>query len=66
LIVDPNAVLSLAVADKHLKSVARQCGKVPQRRGRLHTIKLQACGPFKSRECLDSFSATLIDPKVMT
>jgi hypothetical protein len=48
-----DAVLALAVAYRRFKTVARQCGKVAQRRSRLHTIKLQARGPFKSRECLD-------------
>jgi len=55
LIVNANAVLALAVAYQRLKTVPRQCSKVPQRRGRFHTVKLQARGSFKSREWLDPF-----------
>jgi antitoxin ParD1/3/4 len=53
LIVNPDAVVTLAVAYQRFKTVTRQCGKVPQRRSRFHTVKLQARGSFKSRECLD-------------
>jgi hypothetical protein len=55
LIVDTDAVLALAIAHPRFKSVSGQRGKVPQRRGSLHTVKLQARGSFKSRECLDPF-----------
>jgi hypothetical protein len=55
LIVNSDAVLALAVAYQRFKTVPRQCGKVPQGRSRFHTIKLQARGSFKPRECLDAF-----------
>jgi hypothetical protein len=55
LIVNAYAVLALAVAYQRFKTVPRQCGKVSQRRSRLHTVKFQARGSFKSRECFDSF-----------
>ncbi len=55
LIVNANAVLALAVAYQRFKTVPRQCGKVPKRRSRFHTVKLQARGSFKYGECLDPF-----------
>jgi hypothetical protein len=55
LIVDTDAVLALAIAYQRFKSVPGQRGKVPQRRGSLHAVKLQARGPLKSREGLDPF-----------
>jgi hypothetical protein len=54
LIINADAVLALAVTYQRFKTVPRQCGKVPQRRSGFHTVKLQARGSFKSRECLDS------------
>src|SRR6266481_4782022 len=55
LIVNADTVLALAVAYQRFKTVPRQCRKVSRRRSRLHTVKLQARGSFKSRECLDPF-----------
>jgi len=60
LIVNPNAELASAVAYQGFKSVARQCGKIPYGRSRLHTVQLQARGSFKSGKCLDSFSGSEI------
>ena len=56
LIVNADAVLALAVAYQRFKTVPGQRGEISQRRSSLHTVKLQARGPFKSRECLNPFS----------
>ncbi|MGB9431392.1 MAG: hypothetical protein WBQ89_04050 [Candidatus Acidiferrum sp.] len=55
MIIDANAVLTLAVANQSFKTIAGQCSKVSERCGRLQTVKLQARGTFESRECLDPF-----------
>src|ERR1700746_2081643 len=55
LIVNADAVLALAVAYQRFKTVTRQCGKIPQRRSRFHTVRLQARRSFKTRECLNPF-----------
>jgi hypothetical protein len=52
VIVDPDAVLALAIALQRLESVSRQYGKVLKYMGRLDAIELEAGGPFNSRECL--------------
>src|SRR5271157_353014 len=57
LIVVANAVLALAVATQRFKTVARQRGKIPKRRGRLQTVQLQARGTLDSREGLDALPA---------
>jgi hypothetical protein len=56
LIVNADAVLSLAVAYQRLKTVPGQRGEISERRSSVHTIKFQARGPFKSRECLNPCS----------
>jgi len=65
LIVNADAVLALAVTYQRFKTVSRQRGEIAHRGSRLHTIKFQARGPLKARECLDSltsgeFSGSLI------
>jgi hypothetical protein len=57
LIVNADAVLALAVTYQRFKTVSRQRGEIALRGSRLHTIKLQARGPLKARECLDSLTA---------
>jgi hypothetical protein len=54
LIVNTDAVLALAVAYQRFKTVPGQRGEISQRRSRLHTVKFQARGPFKSRESFQS------------
>ena len=56
LIVNADAVLAFAIANQRFKTIAGQSDKVLKGRGRLQTVKLQARGAFKSRECLDPFS----------
>src|SRR5258708_17263362 len=53
LIVNANAVLSLAVTKHRFKTVAGQCSKVSKRCGRLQTVQLQPRGAFKPGESLD-------------
>jgi hypothetical protein len=43
LLVDPNAVLPLAIAAKGLQAIARNGSKIGQRRSRLNVVKL----PFR-------------------
>src|SRR6266704_530279 len=56
LIINANAVLLLAVAQKGFKAIAGQGGNVSKRCGRFETVKLQARGTLKSRESLDAFA----------
>jgi hypothetical protein len=60
LIVNANAVLALAVADQRFEAIAGQNGKVSERCGYLQTVKLQARGTLKPRECLDPFAGSEI------
>jgi hypothetical protein len=53
LVVDTDAVLAIPLSDKRLKTVAGQRSKVLQRNRNLETVKLEARGPFDSKEGLD-------------
>ena len=50
LIIDTDAVLTLAISQQRFKTIAGQGRKVSQRRGRLQTVELQTRGVFKARE----------------
>src|ERR1700720_3213055 len=60
LIVNPDAVLALAVADQSFEAIARKNGKVPERCGGLQAVELQASGALKSRKSLDAFAGSEI------
>jgi hypothetical protein len=48
LIVDADAVLTLTVGARCLEPVAGQRDEITEGRSSLHTIKLEACKPFKA------------------
>ena len=52
LIVNANAVLALTVTAQCFKPVARKSGEITERSSGLHTIKLHAGSPFKTRKRL--------------
>lgn len=57
LIVNPDAVLTLAVAKQGLKTIAGQCAQVSQRCGCLEAIEFQACERAKPENALTHFPA---------
>jgi len=56
LIVDPDAVLPLAIALQRFKSVARKSSEIPERSGCLEAIQLETGGSLETGECLDTFT----------
>jgi hypothetical protein len=56
LIVNPDAVLPLAIAMQRFKSVARKGSEIPERSGCLEAIQLETGGSLETGECLDAFT----------
>ncbi len=56
LVIDSDRVLAFPISFENFKTVAGQRCQILQGNGSFQAIKLQTCGPFDSRECLDSLS----------
>jgi hypothetical protein len=56
LVVDADAVLSLAVSFERFETVPRQCGKVFERGRCLETIQFQSRSAFDTGEGFDPFA----------
>ena len=56
LIVDADAVLSLAVAFESFEPIAWQCGQVLQRSCGVQPVEFKLRRPFEPGECLDPFA----------
>lgn len=58
LVVDANAVLSLATANQRLKTIAGQGGQVAKRRGGFEAVELQPSGTLKPGKSFDPLSGS--------
>ena len=56
LVIDTVRVLAFPISFENFKTVAGQRCQILQGNGSFKAVKLQKCGPFDSRECLDSLS----------
>ncbi len=58
LVVDPNAVLALTVANQGFKAIPWKGGEIAKRRGSFHPVKLETRRPFKARKRLYTLSSS--------